>query len=458
MKLKKLIKRAVKKFPNKKIYGDNTEITYKNAYLKALALGEKIKDCAVCAICCKNEENTAISLLACILFGVTAVPVPIRYGKIYCEKILSRLSPSAALTDISGTIKKIGFPDSKYKTPDKKPAFIMFTSGTTGSPKGIMLSEKNIAENVKNISSYFKLSNEDKILIARPLFHCAVFSGEFLVSLIKGLDIYFYSGNLNPKACTDIIENKNITVFCGTPTVLCLTGKLITRKKKVSLKKISVSGEYMNRETALFIKNAFSDAEIYSAYGLTEAGPRVSCLLPRDLESHPDSAGKPIKNVSVKILDKNGRKAKKNTDGEISVKSGGVMLGYFNDPEKTAETLKKGRLMTGDAGYFDKNGFLYIKGRKDGMINRAGMNVYPREIEDAIKSDPRVREVIAYGIKTAGEERIALKISGDFSSAKEVKKLCAEKLPSFEIPSVITLTDEIEKNGFGKIVRGSNHD
>ena len=130
------------------------------------------------------------------------------------------------------------------------------------------------------------------------------------------------------------------------------------------------------------------------------------------------------------------------------------MLGYYRDPEKTREVLKDGWLYTGDIAVMNDAGFLKIKGRNDDLIIKSGMNVYPAEIEGSLKQDPRVKEVLVYGLRSPLGTQIGMKLVGDFSSVEEVKHLCLKTLPSFQVPSVIELMDELPKNGSGKIIRG----
>ena len=134
------------------------------------------------------------------------------------------------------------------------------------------------------------------------------------------------------------------------------------------------------------------------------------------------------------------------------------MLGYFNDKKKTEETIKDGWLKTGDVAYIDEQGFLNIKGRSDDMIIRAGMNIYPQEIEEILKTDLKVKDVFVYGVPDKNEGmKIAMKISGNFADEKEVREMCLSRLPSFEVPTIIEIVDEINKTGFGKIIRGDKN-
>lgn len=130
------------------------------------------------------------------------------------------------------------------------------------------------------------------------------------------------------------------------------------------------------------------------------------------------------------------------------------MIGYYSNPDKTSEVLKNGWLYTGDIASVNSAGLLKIHGRNDNLIIRAGMNIYPQEIEGTLKADKRVREVLAYGYTTPTGTQIGLKIAGDFTTVSEIKRLCAELLPSYQIPMKIELLQELEKSGSGKIKRG----
>ena len=209
----------------------------------------------------------------------------------------------------------------------------------------------------------------------------------------------------------------------------------------------------MSAEVGRKIRDAFPTCRIYHIYGLTEACPRVSYLPPEHFEDYPDCVGIPLKSVSIKILNKQGNLCHENEEGILYVKGDNVMLGYYREPEKTDKALKKGWLCTGDIAVINDAGFLKIKGRNDDLIIKCGMNIYPAEIEGVIKQDPRVKEVLAYGFHNSFGTQIGMKLVGEFSSAEEVKQLCMKVLPSFQVPSVIELVDELPKNGSGKIIR-----
>jgi len=316
-----------------------------------------------------------------------------------------------------------------------------------------MLSEHNVITNVSDISRYFAMDKNDTILISRPLYHCAVLTGEFLTAIVRGANIRFYSEQFNPTKMLDLIKKYRISAFCGTPTLLSIMARFNRSDAAETLRHICISGECMSADSGLKIRAAFTRCKIYHVYGLTEACPRVSYLPPDYFDKHPDCVGIPLKSVSIKILNSNKRECRTNEEGVLYIKGDNVMLGYYKEPEKTRDVLKKGWLCTGDIAVINDAGFLKIKGRNDDMIIKSGMNIYPAEIEGVLKQDPRVKEVLVYGFDNILGIQIGMKIVSDFSSVNDVKQFCAKLLPPFQIPTKIELVDELPKNGSGKIIR-----
>lgn len=433
---------------------NHAEMTYEELIVFAEEYAKKLKGIKCCAILCNCEMAASVALLSCFAAGVTALPLSQRYGKLHCSKILETISPDAVIVDGNSLFQLIYLSDSKYVEPEVKPALIMCTSGTEGIPKGAMLTEKNIMTNIADISRYFHITSSDSILISRPLYHCAVLTGEFLTALLKGTKIRFYSGPFHPALMLKLLEQHEITVFCGTPTLIHMMARLKRAENKCCLKHICISGECMGTEIAMRIAKAFSSADIYHVYGLTEACPRVAFLPPKLFGKYPDCVGVPLKSVSLKVVRKDGTMAGIGEIGVLWVKGGNVMAGYYNNPQKTAETICDGWLCTGDLALMNEAGLLKIIGRNDDLIIKAGMNIYPQEVESAVKADARVREVLVYGEKdeTVGT-LLAMDIAGDFSSADEIRDLCRGCLPAYQMPVKINLVAELPKNGSGKIVR-----
>ena len=454
MKLWNFLESKMQKNLHQEIREGNASITFGEMIVFAEEFSKELKGVRCCAILCKSEMAASMALLSCFAAGVTALPLSQRYGELHCNKILDAIGPDAVITDQDGEFQIMYIKDSTYVEPDVHPALIMCTSGTTGVPKGAILSETNVMTNGSDISEYFDIGSSDSILISRPLYHCAVLTGEFLTALVKGTKIRFYSGTFNPAVVLKMLKDYDITAFCGTPTLLSMMARFKRKADADVLKHICISGECMSVETGLFIAESFPDAEIYHIYGLTEACPRVAYLPPNKFKENADCVGVPLRSVSLKIVSNDGSLVGKNEIGVLWVKGDNVMAGYYNNSKKTNEVLKEGWLCTDDLALFTDEGFLKIKGRNDDLIIKAGMNIYPQEIESALKLDCRVKDVFVRGYTDDKlGVQIELNITGDFSDVSEVKDLCRINLSAYQVPTRINLLDEIPKNGSGKIIR-----
>lgn len=256
--------------------------------------------------------------------GNIPVPVEASYGTDREEKIKTILEKNR---------------DDLHKT-----AAVLFTSGTTGEPKGVKLSHRGIIENLKGIDGYFQVREGQKILIARPLVHVAVFTGELLFALYKGLEIDFYEEAFQPARLAKYIDENDVQVFGCTPTLLYHLSRYL---QGGSLDSIVISGERLTEGVANILKEKFSDKKFYNVYGLTENSPRVSALCPEEFFDKIGSVGKPIAHTKAKL-----------EGGELLVKSRSIMQGYIGDRDKTKEKIQKGWLHTGDMARIDKQGLL----------------------------------------------------------------------------------------------------
>ena len=368
-----------------------------------------------------TKEKQAIEILKCLARKNVAVPAVKEYGRNLFEYIE-------------------GIVQSSLQQDTTDLAFLMFTSGTTGIPKGVMLTDKNIISNLEYIKTYFDLKGMQKICIARPLVHIAVLTGELLYALCNGLTIYFYEETFMPQRLISYLYKNEIDVFCATPTLyhlLALTSKDNTFSVKIGV----LSGEVLTRENAKNIADIFSNTRFYNVYGLTEHSPRVSALLPEDFSKKVGSVGKPIGDVQLKIV-----------DGELWVKSDSVMKGYYLDDTSSKEKLYGAWLHTGDCAHFDSEGYLYIEGRKDGMLIKAGINIYPEEIENAVREIPAVIDCLVFGETTDTGMIICMKYIG-MIEIKELRKQLIGRLNPNIIPSRIEKVEEIACTASGKKIR-----
>lgn len=430
-----------------------------------LQLGSK------CGILCNSSMNTAIAILSCWCAGTIPILMSINYGEKHCKSIMELTNPDVIITDNTDSwdygfvyhMDKQVFLGTKKEIQVEQElegvSLIMCTSGTTGMPKGAMILAEGLQKNILAIADYFKITSDDKIMIARPLYHCAVLTGEFLISLYNGLNICFYDNNYSPATLISYAEQMKVTVLCGTPTLLNHVAYFVNRfQKPSSIKKIAISGECLLKEFACSIRRAFKDAEIYNVYGLTEASPRVSYLLPKYFDKIPESVGVPLNHTDCKIIDKeSGVEQPVNIPGLLLVHSPSLMKGYYNNQEMTAYTIVDNWLNTHDIAYKDENGFLYILSRDDDMIIKAGMNIYPREIENAVSTINEIHECLVYGVKGELGENIAIDVVlREEYSDWDVKTLMQRFqgiLPEYLMPTSVNIVKALARNASGKIIR-----
>ena len=449
------IEEKMLRYPDSTLAEEDVFITYEGAIAFAKEFAKRLG--ASCyGILCRSELFGALAILSCIAAGATFLPLSYRYGRKHCENIFQTVHPEYVITDIMGELSVVELDGGTYREPvGERPAAILCTSGTTGKPKGVMLSEKNLCTNISDIRRYFAIGPADKILIPRSLYHCAVLTGEFLTSLCQGTHICFFSDSFNTSEILRRIRKNEITVLCGTPTMLISLAYFGRRAVAGStLRTIAVSGECLDTVRAQTIESAFPAAKIYHVYGLTEASPRVTFLPPEQFAAQGTYVGYPLHSLQLRVVNRRGKAICPGEAGELCVRGDSVMMGYYFDPAATAAVLRGGWLYTGDMAEISREGLVKILGRRDNMIIRGGMNIYPQEIEKCLSMDSRVREVMAYGISDPlFGEKIGLRIAGDFAGRDEVLRMCRRMLLPYQVPAVVELMDELPKNGAGKIVR-----
>jgi len=444
-KLYRWLSEAMVEYPQKTLSDEQDSITYEEILQFAKSFSSELT-AQKYGVLCQSELNAAKATLACFSAGCTAVPLSFRYGETHTTHIIESMQLSYIITDKSGSpeVEQIA---SESLEPENLSniALILCTSGTAGKPKGAMLTQDGIIANISGIEQYFCINSTDRILVSRPLYHCAVMMGEFLVSLRKGMDIVFSNREFNPSHLEELIHKKSISVLCGTPTLLYYLCRLTLRlKKPPALRIVAVSGECMTNAIAKLICEALPNVLVYNVYGLTEAGPRVSYLPPDLFNQHPTSVGIPVDGITVKT-----------EDNELLVSGESIMRGYYNDIEGTNRVLADGWLHTGDIAEF-VDGMITIKGRKDDMIIRAGMNIYPCEIEEAVKKDDRIEEAIAFGMLEGITQKIHLNVVSDKLFLPEIMHICRKELPPYAIPDVLEIVESIPRNASGKIIRTQN--
>jgi long-chain acyl-CoA synthetase len=341
-------------------------------------------------------------------------------------------------------------------TGDGDTAVILYTSGTTGQPKGAELSNANLTRNAEASRGLFSLGSEAVVLGALPLFHTfgqtcgmnATLGGGGTLTLIPRFD---------PAKALEIIQRDQVNVFQGVPTMYGAMLNLDNRADyDVSTLKVCASGgSAMPVELMRGFEEAFK-CKVLEGYGLSESSPVASFNHP-DRERKPGSIGTPIEGVEMKVVDDDGHEVDQGEVGEILIKGHNVMNGYWNRKEATAETIVDGWLHTGDLAKVDEDGYFFIVDRKKDMIIRGGYNVYPREIEEVLYEHPEVREAAVLGVPhdEYGEEVaavVALKDGGSVS-AEELRDYVKEQVAAYKYPRHVWLVDELPKGPTGKILK-----
>jgi long-chain acyl-CoA synthetase len=341
-------------------------------------------------------------------------------------------------------------------TDDDDTAVILYTSGTTGQPKGAELTHANLTRNAQASNALFDLGPEAVVLGALPLFHSfgqtcgmnATVSGGGTLTLIPRFE---------PDKALEIIQRDKVNVFQGVPTMygamLHLDGR--DQYDTSSLKLCASGGSAMPVELLRGFEEAFG-CKVLEGYGLSESSPVASFNHP-DRERKPGSIGTPIEGVEMKVVDEDGNAVDQGEVGEIVIRGHNVMKGYWDKPDATAETIKDGWLHTGDMANVDEDGYFFIVDRKKDMIIRGGYNVYPREIEEVLYEHPAVREAAVLGVPhdEYGEEvgaAVALK-DGEDVSESELRDYVKEHVAAYKYPRQIWFVDDLPKGPTGKILK-----
>jgi acyl-CoA synthetase (AMP-forming)/AMP-acid ligase II len=337
-------------------------------------------------------------------------------------------------------------------------ALLLYTSGTTGEPKGVMLTHRNITANAESIIEYLGLSDADKVMVVLP-FHYSYGNSLLTTHLMVGGTLVLENRFVFPNLVLEKIREEQVMGFAGVPSTFAILLNRSNLRKNTfpSLRYVTQAGGAMSPKLAQELREALPGTDVYIMYGQTEATARLTYLDPSELFRKAGSVGKAIPEVRITLRKKDGAIASPGEVGEIVAEGENVMAGYWNNPMDTKAVLKDGRLHTGDLAKADEEGFLYIVGRRSEMIKTGGHRVSPKEIEEVISGMTGVHETAVVGVpdEMLGQaiRAFVVREPGGSVSMKDVLKHCSENLESFLVPHDVVFPDELPKSPSGKVDR-----
>ena len=335
-------------------------------------------------------------------------------------------------------------------------AVILYTSGTSGRPKGVMLTHGNLVSNVHNAIRHVGLTRADTFLGVLPQFHSFGLTGLTLIPLSIGAKVV-YTARFVPRKIIQLIRRHRPEFFIAIPSMYgaLLMAKDTTADDFSSLRLALSGGEPLPRAVFDKMSDRFG-VTIYEGYGLTETSPIVSLNCPGRCRA--GSVGQPIPGTQVRIVNDEGEEVPAGQEGEILISGPNVMTGYFKLPDMTHQvTSPRGEFITGDWGKLDDEGYLHITGRKKEMLIIGGENVFPREIEEVLNKHPSVKDSAVIGRRddVRGELPVAFVELADDAEFDEpaLRAYCRENLAGFKVPREIRKIDALPRNPTGKIMR-----
>ncbi len=476
---------AAKKWPGNKalIEAENgRSVSYKefdnkiNAFCACLA-GQGLKKEERVGILCRNSIEGIAVFFSIIKAGGIAVPLNHELGPsdIIEQAGMSGLSGLYAGDELKDKAKKIRakvrsirfnvdvVQRRSYSRDNKRlfiregdPALIIFTSGSTGAPLGVTLSHRNLISNSAAIVKYAGISKNDRSCCVLPLYY--IYGLSLVLShFMTGGTVIIDNRFMYPSLVLDAIDRYGATCFAGVSShfAILLYKSDFKCRPLHTVRYCMQAGDAMPPHFIREIARYFPDKKLYIMYGLTEASPRLTYLDPKLVLKKPSSVGRAISGVKIKIIGQSGKECKPGKTGEIIARGNNIMIGYWNNSAETAKRIKRGWLYTGDLGLKDKDGDLFIVGRKNKIIKVGGKRVGLFEIEHLATEDKSVMEAAAISFRDdiLGEKikLFVTPIPGRKINAVGLMNLYQSRLPSYKVPSEIVVLNSIPKNNYGKV-------
>jgi long-chain acyl-CoA synthetase len=363
------------------------------------------------------------------------------------------LAPRLAEAGVPHILIDTAYPSTPEFAPQPRKgeaAVLVYTSGTTGRPKAVALSDENVISNAQDCMSATGFDQRQVMLAILPLFHAYGLNVTILLPLMAGSSVVVLE-RFTPRAVLDAIERHRVTCLVAVPSQYRLLALDPTPCDARSLWLCIAGAERLPETTGREFTDRFGHA-ILPGYGVTEVAPVISLNVPES--NHPASVGRPLPNLKVTIRDEGDGICPIGEIGEVCVEGPSVMLGYLNDSEGTARKLRKGVYHTGDKGFFDTEGYLYLAGRADEMVKVGGEKVYPAEVENALERIEGVEEaaVIALPDPKHGIRLHAFLQRKPGASVDEgaLRSACRELLEPHKVPRTFTFVNSLPRTITGK--------
>lgn len=347
-------------------------------------------------------------------------------------------------------------PDNGHAGDPDDPAAILYTAGSESTPKGVVLSHRNLLANVDSLERAARLTADDVYLGVLPMSHAFALLGTLVAPVSMGARVY-YVDRFIPSEIGDACLQQKATLLLAIPTMynLILRARDLAWAERNNLRLCVAGGEVLPRGVAERFEDVFCKP-LLNGYGMTETSPVVSLNVP--WANKPGSVGRPIPGTEVRIIDDDARNLGHNTEGEIAIRGDNVMAGYLDDPQGTAKRYTDdGFFRTGDIGLVDDDGYLFIRGRKKELIIISGENVSPAEIEAVLLGHPMVADAAVIGVNhgTRGEAPMAFVTGRRFHklTAKELRSYCRQRLASFKVPRQFVISDKLPRDAMNKILK-----
>lgn len=447
-------------------------------YIGALHLAkaiEKASDRPHVGVMLPTSGMFPLALVASWMLGRTIVPLNYLLSREELEYVIADAELDVVVTvtpmlehfgEMPEGVKSLKLDEMKFKgfpplrksvsRPDDFIAVLLYTSGTSGKPKGVMLTAANLMANIEQCAECANFTSRDSLLGVLPQFHSFGFTVLTLLPLSVGCRVV-YTARFNPRKLLSLMQKHRPTAFIAIPSMYnaLLSAKSAQADDFSSFRLLLAGGEPLPEAVASGMKERFS-VTLNEGYGLTETAPVTNICLPQMYKAK--SVGPPLPRIEEKIVDPEGKRLGVDEDGEICIKGANIMKGYYKLPEETAKVFDdEGFFKTGDMGRMDADGHLYITGRIKEMLIIAGENVFPREIEEVLDAHPSVHASAVIGMMDPSRGEVALAFveleEGAEFDEKELRSHCRKSLGQFKVPREIRVLDELPRNATGKIQR-----